>query len=45
MTVLNDLWQLKKAEIAFMVEHWGIYILILGVSVGLLCYAYFTKED
>ena len=26
MKFLNDLWSLKKAELAFMAEHWGIYL-------------------
>ena len=30
MKFFNDLWQFKKAELAFMAEHWGIY-LILGL--------------
>ena len=35
MKFLNDLWQIKKAELAFMAEHWGIY-LVLGIGSHLL---------
>ena len=45
MDFFNDWWQLKKAELAFMVEHWGIYLL-LGIGLICLCaYVYFSKED
>ena len=45
MKFFNDLWDLKKAELAFMVENWGIYLL-LGIALICLCvYVYFTKED
>ena len=36
MKFLNDLWSLKKAELAFMAEHWGIY-LVLGIGLICLC--------
>jgi hypothetical protein len=45
MKFLNDLWQIKKAELAFMAEHWGIY-LVLGIGLICLCaYVYFSKKD
>lgn len=45
MKFLNDFWHLKKAELTFMAEHWGIYLL-LGIGLICLCvYVYFTKED
>lgn len=45
MKLLNDLWDLKKAELAFIAEHWGIY-LVLGI--GLIClgvYIHFARDD
>ena len=45
MKFFNNLWELKKAELAFMAEHWGIYI-VLGFGLLSLCvYVYLTKED
>ena len=45
MKFLNDLWQIKKAELAFIAEHWGIY-LVLGIGLICLCaYVYFSKKD
>ena len=45
MKFLNDLWQIKKAELAFMAEHWGIY-LVLGIGLICLCtYILFSKKD
>ena len=45
MKFLNDLYQLKKAELAFMAEHWGIY-LVLGIGSHLSCVltSYFSKK-
>ena len=34
MKFLNDLYQMKKAELIFMAEHWGIY-LVLGIGLHL----------
>ena len=45
MKFLSDLYHLKKAELAFIAEHWGIYLLL---GIGLLClcvYVFFTKKD
>ena len=45
MKFLNDLYQLKKAKLAFIAEHWGIY-LVLGIGLICLCaYTYFSKKD
>ena len=45
MKFLNDLWQLKKAKLVFMAEHYGIY-LVLGIGLICLCaYTYFSKKD
>ena len=45
MKFLNDLWQIKKTELAFMAEHYGIY-LVLGIGFICLCaYVYFSKKD
>ena len=45
MKFLNDLWQLKKSELAFMAEHYGIY-LVLGIGLICLCvYVYFSTDD
>ena len=45
MKFLNDLYQLKKAKLTFIAEHWGIY-LVLGIGLICLCaYTYFSKKD
>ena len=45
MKFLNDLYQLKKAKLAFMAEHYGIY-LVLGIGLICLCtYVHFSKKD
>ena len=45
MKFFNDLWQIKKSELAFMIEHWGIY-LVLGIGLICLCvYVYFARDD
>ena len=45
MKFFNNLWHLKKAELAFMIEHWGIY-LVLGVGLICLCaYVHFSRDD
>ena len=45
MKFLNDLYQIEKAKLAFMAEHWGIY-LVLGIGLICLCaYTYFSKKD
>ena len=45
MKFLNDLYQLKKAKLIFMAEHWGIY-LVLGIGLICLCaYTYFSEKD
>ena len=44
MKFLNGLWQLKKSELAFMAEHYGIY-LVLGIGLICLCvYVHFTRD-
>ena len=45
MKFFNDLWQIKKAELAFMAEHWGIYLVLV---IGLIClcaYVHFSRDD
>lgn len=45
MRFINDLWQLKKAELAFVAEHYGIY-LVLGIGFICLCvYVHFSRND
>ena len=45
MKFLNDLYQIEKAELTFIAEHWGIY-LVLGIGLICLCaYVYFSKKD
>ena len=45
MNFLNNWWQLEKAKLAFMAEHYGIY-LVLGIGFICLCaYTYFSKKD
>lgn len=45
MKFLNNLWQLKKAELIFMAEHYGIY-LVLGIGfICLWAYSYFSRDD
>lgn len=45
MRFLNNLWELKKMELAFTVEHYGVY-LILGTGLIALCvYIHFSKDD
>ena len=45
MKFLNDLYQLKKAKLIFMAEHYGIY-LVLGIGLICLCaYTYFSEKD
>lgn len=42
---LNNWWQLEKAKLAFIVEHWGIY-LVLGIGLISLCvYVHFSTKD
>ena len=44
MKFFNDLWQIKKAELAFMAEHWGIYLVLV---IGLIClcaYVHFSRD-
>ena len=45
MKFFNNLWQIKKAELAFMAEHYGIYLVLV---IGLIClcaYVHFSKDD
>lgn len=43
--IFNDLWLLQKAELVFMIEHYGIY-LVLGIGLICLCvYVHFTRDD
>lgn len=45
MNFLNSWWQFEKAKLAFIAEHWGIY-LVLGIGLICLCaYIYFSKDD
>ena len=45
MKLFNDWWQLEKAKLAFMAEHWGIY-LVLGIGLICLCvYVHFSRDD
>ena len=45
MQFIDDLYALKKAELAFMAEHYGIY-LVLGIGLICLCvYVHFSKDD
>ena len=45
MKFIDDLWQIKKAELTFMAEHYGIY-LVLGIGLICLCvYVHFSKDD
>ena len=45
MKFLNDFYQMKKSELMFMAEHWGIYF-VLGIGLICLCaYTYFSKKD
>lgn len=45
MQFLKDLYELKKAELAFLAEHWGVY-LVLGIGLICLCvYTYLSKKD
>ena len=45
MKFFNDVWQLKKAELTFMAEHWSIY-LVLGIGLICLCvYVHFSRDD
>ena len=45
MKFFNDLWQLEKAKLAFMAEHYGIYF-VLGIGLICLCvYTHFSKKD
>ena len=45
MKFLNDLWHLKKAEFAFMAEHWGIYLVLSIGLIGLCLYVHFSRDD
>ena len=45
MKFFSDWWQLEKTKLAFMVEHWGIYLVLV---IGLIClcaYVHFSKDD
>ena len=42
MKLFNNLWELKKAELAFIAEHWGIY-LVLGIGLLALCVYVFRR--
>ena len=45
MNFLNNWWELKKTELAFMAEHWSIY-LVLGIGLICLCvYVHFFRDD
>jgi len=45
MKFIADLWQFEKAKLAFIAEHWGIY-LVLGIGLICLCvYIYFSTKD
>ncbi len=45
MKFFNNLWQLKKAELAFMIEYWGIYLVLAIGLIGLCAYVHFSKDD
>lgn len=44
MKFFNDLWHLKKSELIFIAEDYGIY-LVLGIGLICLCaYIYLSKK-
>ena len=45
MKFFNNLWQLKKVELAFMLEHWGIYLVLSIGLISLCVYIHFSKKD